>query len=174
VDGKCSLVDEAELGEERREAERNAEQLERVEPDLDEEASRLAEEEERNAWQEDGVIDRILLFLLLASVAAAVFAALTYAAGRRFTPPRTPSMAVAVLALLAEVLVAYRIVQEPEVDSITEVTIGPPLAIVCLAAMSFGAFRASRAEEEPVPEDPPAAEEDPATTAAGDARAEAS
>ena len=144
------------LGEERREAERNAEQLERVEPTLDEDASRLAEEEERNAWQEDGVIDRILLLVLLAAVAAAVFAAIVYAAGRRFTPPRTPSVAVAALALAAEVLVAYRIVQEPETDSITELTIGPPLAILCLAAMSFGAFRAMRAEEEGPTTDEPA------------------
>jgi hypothetical protein len=134
------------LGEERREAERNAEALQRVEPDLDEEASRLAEEEERNAWQEDGALDRVLLIVLLATVGAAVLAALAYAAGRRFKPPLAPTVALAGLALLGELLVTYRIVQEPEDDNITEVVAGPPLALLCLGAISFGAFWAMREE----------------------------
>lgn len=136
------------LGEDRREAERNAEQLERLEPDLDEEARNLAEEEERNAWQEDGAIDRVLLIALLATVAAAVVAALTYTAGRRFAGPITPSAMVAGLALLSELLVTYRIIQEPEVDSITEISAGPPVALLCLAVVSFGAFLAMPPEHE--------------------------
>ena len=136
------------LGEERREAERNAETLERLEPDLDEEASNLAEEEERTAWQEDGGVDRLLLITLLATVAAAVFAALAYTAGRRFPGPITPSLVVAGLALLGELLVTYRIIQEPDVDSITEVLAGPPLALLCLALVSVGAFLAMPPEQD--------------------------
>jgi hypothetical protein len=168
------------LGEERREAERNAEALQRLEPDLDEEASNLAEEEERNAWQEDGAIDRVLLIALLATVGGVVFATLAYAAGRRFEPPLTPIAVVAGLALLSEVLVAYRIVQEPEDDNITEVVAGPPLALLCLAAISFGAFwamreegRASRARE-PGWRSDEEGEERPATADVGDAQAETS
>jgi hypothetical protein len=165
------------LGEERREAERNAEALERVEPNLDEEASNLAEEEERNAWQEDGTIDRLLLVTLLATVAATIFAALAYAAGRRFEGPLKPSVAIAALALLSEALVTYRILQEPEADSITEVSAGPPLALLCLAAISVGAFLAMRAEEEGAPGAGWRSENDderPAAAGAGDAHAETS
>jgi hypothetical protein len=159
-------------GESRREAERIAKEAERAFPGEAEKARQLAEEEERNAWQEDGAIDRLLLISLLATVAVTVFAAVAYAAGRRSDDPLTPSVAVIGLTLLSELLVTYRIIQEPDVDSITEVGAGPPLALVCLGLVSLGGFLAMQAEQDRPRRAPFAGwrseeEDDQGTTAAG-------
>jgi hypothetical protein len=142
-------------GEQLREAQEAVEGSRQTElQEAEREAGQRAEEHERNAWQEDRGIDRVLLVTLLATVGAAAFALLTYAAGRRFQGPLTPGGVVAGLALLSEALVTYRILQEPGVDSFTEVVAGPPLALLCLAAVSFGAFLAMRAEMEREPGEP--------------------
>ncbi len=52
-----------------------------------EDARFAAESQERNAWQADGAIDRIILAGLLATIVLAIGAAYWRAAGRRFEPP---------------------------------------------------------------------------------------
>lgn len=139
-------------GEEFRDIEQQASEIEGERDEIEElerDAGAAAEAEERNAWQEDGLLDRVLLVVLLATVAAALGAAILRAAGRSSGAAVGVSAIVAGLALVGEVLVAYRIVQEPGLDNATEVTLGPPLALLCLAVISLGAFRAMRVEGEP-------------------------
>ncbi len=58
---------------------------------LNEEARFVAEGEEKNAWQADALIDRILLGLMLASIVLAVLAAGTRAAGAKPTKGLGPA-----------------------------------------------------------------------------------
>jgi hypothetical protein len=111
------------------------------------EAARFeAQSQEKNAWQVDGAIDRLILIFLLGTIIAAVAAAWLRAAGRRFEPPATPTTAAAVLATISGLLVAYRILQEPGFDSSTTVKAGAPLALVVLGVIALAARAAMRAE----------------------------
>jgi hypothetical protein len=122
----------------------------------------LAQSQEKNAWQLDSGIDRLILVFLLGTIILAVGAAWLRAAGRRFEPPGTPSTAAAGLALLTGLLVVYRIIQEPGDDSITVVKAGAPIAVALLAVIALACRQAMRAEEdgsawpEPAPEPEPA------------------
>jgi hypothetical protein len=122
----------------------------------------VAESQERNAWQARGLIDRVILIVLLAAVALAIAAGFLRAAGRRFEPPLTPSALAAIAAGVGALLVTYRIVQEPGIDSFSTVKAGAPLALIALGALAFADSRALKHEEEgepfrPLPE--PAASE---------------
>ena len=108
----------------------------------------VAENEERNAWQESGGIDSIILFGLLATFALAVGTVFVRAAGKRFDPPFTPSAITAIVATLTALLVVYRTVQEPGFDDANTVEAGAPLAVVALALIALAARSAMRAEEE--------------------------
>jgi hypothetical protein len=159
-------------GREFRDIERQAGEVEAERDEIQQierEAGAAAEAEERNAWQEEGLIDRVILVMLLATVAAAIGAAMLRAAGRSSGAELGVSAVVAGLALIGEALVAYRIVQEPGLDNSTEVTAGPPLALGCLAVISLAAFAAMRAEEreEPAAGEPPG--EEPPVAGSGDA-----
>jgi hypothetical protein len=110
-------------------------------------ASEAAEEAEKNAWQADGALDRILLALALAAAVLAILAAFMRAAGRRFEPPLTPSAAAGVLAAAAAALIGYRMLQEPGPDYAVEVRAGAPLALIALALIALAASRSLRAEE---------------------------
>jgi hypothetical protein len=114
---------------------------------VQEDASIAAEEAERNAWQVDGAIDRVLLGFLLATVVLALAAAYLRAAGRRFSPPTTPSALAALAAVVAGLLVAYRIIQEPGFDDATVVKPGAPLALVVLGVIALAGRAAVREEE---------------------------
>ena len=133
-------------------------------------AQALAEREEDNAWQAGAAIDRLILLLVLATVATAIAAAFLRAAGRRFEPPWTPSGLAAIAATLTALLVAYRIVQEPGLDAASTVKIGAPLAVLVLALLAFASARGLQAEErgdpfrevrQPEPEPETAAEGQP-------------
>ncbi len=113
-----------------------------------EEAEIVAEGEERNAWQESGAIDRIILLGLLATFALAIGTVYIRAAGKRFEPPLTPSALTAVAATVTALLVAYRTLQEPGFDSVNTVEAGAPLALIALAVIALAARSAMRAEEE--------------------------
>lgn len=132
---------------------------------IDEEAPIVAENEERNAWQADGAIDRLILLGLLTTIVLAVGAAYLRAAGRRFEPPMTPSAFAAVSAAITALLVAYRIIQEPGFDEATVVKAGAPLSLIVLAVIALACRSALRQEEAGTAwrEDAPAAET-PATT----------
>lgn len=107
-----------------------------------------AENEERNAWQESGGIDRIILLGLLATFALAIATAYARAADRRFEPPFTPSAATAVVATITALLVVYRTIQEPGLDASNTVEAGAPVAVVVLAVIALAAREAMGAEEE--------------------------
>ncbi len=113
-----------------------------------EEAEIVAEGEERNAWQESGAIDRVILLGLLATFALALGTAFMRAAGRRLEPPLTPSTVTAVVATLTALLVVYRTLQEPGIDDVNTVEAGAPLAVVVLAVIALAARAAMREEEE--------------------------
>jgi hypothetical protein len=114
---------------------------------IDTRAREAAEEGERNAWQADGAIDRVILVVLLAAYALAVLSAFLRAAGRRVTPPLTPAALGAGTGALGGALVAYRIWQEPGLDAATTIQSGAPLAIIVLAILSLALATAYRGEE---------------------------
>jgi hypothetical protein len=116
--------------------------------DYKDQARFVAESQERNAWQPRGVIDGVILIVLLAAVALAIAAAFLRAARKRFEPPLTPSALAAAAAAVGALLVAYRIVQEPGVDSSTTVKAGAPLALIALGVITFAASRSLKHEEE--------------------------
>jgi hypothetical protein len=113
---------------------------------LAEDAQRVIARDEKNAWQEQRTFDRFLLILLLASVLLPLFAAAHRAAGRRAEPPFTPSAIAAIVAALAALLLAYRIINEPGNDLTTTVKLGAPLGLLCLAAIGLGSASAFQGE----------------------------
>jgi hypothetical protein len=119
-----------------------------IEREVRADARIVAEGEERNAFQEDGFLDRLILLLVLASAALAFVAGIARAAGRRFEPPRTPSAVASGVAATATLLIAYRIVQEPGLDASTTVKFGALLALLASAALALGARASARAEHE--------------------------
>lgn len=122
---------------------------------LNEDARFVAEREEKNAWQADALIDRILLVALLATVLFAVLTAITRASGAKPTKNGLgPAGATALMAAGAAILVAYRIIQEPGLDAGTNVKAGAPLALLALGMIGLGASSALRADdkEEEVPD----------------------
>jgi hypothetical protein len=111
------------------------------------EARLAADKAERNAWQADGGIDRVILVALLLTAGLGVAAAFFRAAGRRFEPPWTPSALAALGAVISALLVAYRIIQEPGPDAVTTVQAGAPLAVAVLGALALASATGMRAEE---------------------------
>jgi len=118
-----------------------------IERRVNEDARFVAQGEEKNAWQVDGAIDRLILIGLLATIVLAVGAAYLRAAARRFDPPLTPSGLAAVTATVTALLIAYRIIQEPGFDEATVVKSGAPLSLIVLAVIAL-ACRSALAEEE--------------------------
>ena len=111
-------------------------------------ARAVAEREERNAWQADALVDRVILVALLLAIAGALATAVQRSLGRRSRPPWSPAMVAVAAALIGALLVAYRIIQEPGVDSATTLKIGPLLAVVALALIAIGAAGTVQAEYE--------------------------
>jgi hypothetical protein len=108
---------------------------------LNEEAGFVAEREEKNAWQVDALVDRILLGLMLAAIALAVLTWFTRALGAK---PNTTGIGPAGLAAL---LATARIIQEPGLDAGTHVKLGAPLALVPLAMIALGGSYTLRADD---------------------------
>jgi hypothetical protein len=118
-----------------------------VEREVNKLASEVAEENERNAWQLHGAIDRVILVVLLAAVVLAIAAGFLRAAHWRFEPPATPSGAAAVAAALGGLLVLYRLIQQPGFDAGTRVKAGVPLALVALGALALASAASLRNEQ---------------------------
>ena len=114
---------------------------------LNEKAREVAEGQEKNAWQADALIDRILLGLMLASIVLAALAAVTRAAGAKPTKGLGPAGLAALFATAAAVGVAYRIIQEPGLDQATNVKAGALLALGALAMIALGSAYALRADD---------------------------
>jgi hypothetical protein len=144
------------VGEEARKLEQQARPEEdapagQVETEVREDAGALAEGEERNAWQEDGAIDRVLLVALLLTAALGVAAGFWRAGGRGVGIYGVAGLAACATALL----VLYRILQEPGFDEITTVKIGAPLALGVLGVFAFASATSIR-------HDPPVEAREPA------------
>jgi hypothetical protein len=116
---------------------------------LNEDARFVAEGEEKNAWQADALVDRVLLGLMLAAAAFALLTWFTRTLGARATTRGLgPGGVAALLATAAAVLVAYRIIQEPGLDQATTVKLGAPLALLPLAMIALGSSWALRTDDE--------------------------
>jgi hypothetical protein len=111
--------------------------------ELADDAAATAESEERNAWQADGAIDRVILVGLLATVALAIYAAFARAAGRGPGPTALAGLAAALTALV----VVYRMLQEPGLDDVTTVQAGAPLTLSVLGVLAFASGASLRADE---------------------------
>jgi len=117
-----------------------------VEREVEEDAGAIAEGEERNAWQEDGLIDRLILVGLLVSAALGVGAAFWRASGRGSDGLGAFGLAGLVACLIA-LLVAYRIIQEPGLDEATTVQVGAPLALGVLGVLAYACATSLRDQE---------------------------
>lgn len=116
--------------------------------ELADDAAVTAEGEERNAWQADGGIDRVILVALLGTAALAIYAAFMRAAGRRYSGAMSPAAWTGLAAAITALLMIYRIVQEPGLDSVTTVEAGAPIALAVLGVIAFACAMSIRAEEE--------------------------
>jgi hypothetical protein len=127
-----------------------------VQTEVQQDAGALAESQERNAWQEEGTIDRLILICLLLTAAAGIGAAFWRASGRE-TRGLGPYALVGLGATVTALLVLYRILQEPGFDERTTVQIGAPLALGVLGVIAFAAATSLRQEARADPEPTPAA-----------------
>jgi hypothetical protein len=124
-----------------------------IQTEVEQGAGALAEGQERNAWQEDGTIDRIILICLLVTTALGVAAAFWRASGRE-SDGLGPYALVGFSATVTAFLVLYRIIQEPGFDELTVVQIGAPLALGVLGVIAFAAATSLRQEERRDPVEP--------------------
>lgn len=128
-------------------------QSDQFQRDIRQSARDCAAKAERNAWQADGAIDRLLLAFLLVTVAAAVVAAFARAADRRIEPPRTPSAIASVAGLTAALLLLYRILQPPGPNSGAVVEAEAYVAFILVALVAFASrIAALREREGPEPD----------------------
>jgi hypothetical protein len=137
-------------------------------PSESEKERAFADSQEKNAWQADGFIDRVILVLLVAAIVNALVAAWARAADRSIGPP-SPSGLASVVGLVCCVLLVYRILQPPGLNEAAVVKAGAPLGLLCVGLLAFGARVAARGEAgrrgaaASKPSPPP---EEPARTAA--------
>jgi len=107
----------------------------------------FADSQEKNAWQADALIDRLILIALVAAAVLAVVAAWARAADRRVKlGPWSPSMWASVVGLAACLMLVYRILQPPGDNSGAVVKVGAPLGLLCIGLLTIGARVASRGE----------------------------
>jgi peptidoglycan/LPS O-acetylase OafA/YrhL len=133
-------------GEEARQIQKNAGSNDgQPEREVEQDAGALAEGQERNAWQEHGTIDRIILIALLATSALGVSAAFWRASGRGSDGLGAFGLA-GLAACITALFVLYRIIQEPGFDDLTTIKIGAPLALGVLGVMAFACATAVRDE----------------------------
>jgi hypothetical protein len=121
-----------------------------VEREVEESARIAAEGAEKNAWQVDAPIDRLILVGLLLSAALAVVAAFAAAREPRGEGggPRGLASAglAALLAAATALVVIYRILQEPGLDVSTTVKAGAPLALILLGVIALSGALTLRSE----------------------------
>jgi hypothetical protein len=108
----------------------------------------FADTQEKNAWQADALIDRLILIALVASVALALAGAWARAADRRVLIARwSPSALASVIGLVACAMLVYRILQPPGLNEAAVVKAGAPLGLLCAGLLTIGARVAARGEQ---------------------------
>ena len=121
-----------------------------AEAEVEREAGVLAEGQEKNAWQQDGTLDRLIVILLLVTAAAGVAAGFWRASGRE-AKGLGPYALAGALATATALLVLYRILQEPGPDDITTVKAGAPVALAVLGVYAFACATSLREPEGTAP-----------------------
>jgi hypothetical protein len=116
-------------------------------PTLSQEQADAAEKHEKNAWQESGAIDRVILLALLATAGLATAAAFLRAADRDVGPP-SPSAIATLTGLFACALIVYRIIQPPGFNEAAVVKWGAPAGLLCAGLVAIGSRMATRAEQD--------------------------
>ena len=107
----------------------------------------FADSQEKNAWQADALIDRLILIALVAAIVLALVAAWARAADRRIRIGRlTPSALASIVGLAACLMIVYRILQPPGINSGAVVKAGAPLGLLCVGLLALGARVAARGE----------------------------
>jgi hypothetical protein len=114
-------------------------------PKVSTQEGQFADTQEKNAWQADALIDRLILIALVASIALALVAAWARAADKRIGPP-SPSALASVVGLVACALIAYRILQPPGLNAAAVVKIGAPLGLLCAGLLTIGSRVAARGQ----------------------------
>jgi hypothetical protein len=121
-----------------------------VEREVQEDARVAAEGAEKNAWQVDAVVDRLILIGLLLTAALAVVSAFAAARGREQQPDEPGGIGLpaitGILASATALLVTYRIFQEPGLDVSTTVKAGAPVALVVLGVIALASAITLRTE----------------------------
>jgi hypothetical protein len=116
-------------------------------PSESEKEGAFADSQEKNAWQADGGIDRLILLAAVAAILLAVLAAWARAADRQIRlGPWSPSAVASIVGLVACLLLVYRILQPPGVNTAAVVKVGAPLGLICLGLLTVGARVATRGE----------------------------
>ena len=115
------------------------------EAEVEREAGALADNAEKNAWEANGTIDRVILICVLLTSVLGVLAGFWRARGR---PARGigPYGLCGLLACVTALLVLYRILQEPGNDDVTVIKIGAPLTLGVLGLYAFAAATSLRHE----------------------------
>jgi len=103
----------------------------------------LADTQEKNAWQADGVIDRVILIALLAAIVLVLVGSWLRAAGKNLGPP-SPFALASVVGLIACALIVYRIIQPPGLNAAAVVKAGAPLGLLCIGLLALGSRVAVR------------------------------
>jgi hypothetical protein len=120
--------------------------------EVEREAGLLADNAEKNAWEANGTIDRIILIGVLLTAALGVLAGFWRASGRS-ARGLGPYALCGLVACITALLLLYRILQEPGQDELTTVKIGAPLTLGVLGIYAFAAATSLR--DEGAPEEPP-------------------
>ena len=128
-----------------------ARRIERIsvpqEQDIRGEAKAAAEKAEKNAWQADRTLDRVIFAGLLATILLAIGAGYLRAAGRRFQPPRSPSSWLAGTATATGLVLGVHVLVLAGDDAGTRIKAGAPIAAILLGVIALAAVSAARAEE---------------------------
>lgn len=127
---------------------RNSEDSQRLDSEDVERAGQAAENEERNAWQADAFVDRLLLIALLVAFVAAVVAAFMRSAGRRPDPPWNPSAIATVAGVIGTLLVLYRMVQPPGLNDAAVLKSGAPIGLAAVGILTVASRLATLTEKE--------------------------
>jgi hypothetical protein len=107
----------------------------------------FADSQEKNAWQADALIDRLILIALVAAIVLALLEAWARAADRRVRIGRwSPATLASVVGLVACLMLVYRILQPPGLNSAAVVKVGAPLGLLCAGLLTVGARVAARGE----------------------------